>query len=967
MNGLQQLALLVLITLAAVGILAVRRRVFARMALRNIARRKRFAVIIVSGLLVATAMISGSLVVGDTLDYLIKKSVYDSTGNVDIVVSVWDDAGESVYFNESVGYGLISSIQAGSLSYVDGAEPVLTQGVTVINPRTSASSPRSLVFGFDPENTVNPLFDQAGNPVTREDMSGGKIVLNKDLADELEASSGDTLLLITESGIPFSAQVSFVAKDTGMAKWQYYNIAFVDLGFAQDVMFNKSGMINGIDVSCKGGIENGYIVTDQAVEELKTKLVPGYDYQFDTIKKDGVESAQTTSDMISQIFIIMSSFAIIAGIALIVNIFVMMAEERKPEMGISRAIGMQRGHLTQTFMIEGVVYALAASVVGAFVGLIIAAVMITLFSTVMGGTGITWTLHFEWNSIGIAMCAGFLITAVTVIAASWRVSKLNIVRAIRDIPEPMLAKSERKYVITGIAGIVLGALLTLAGISSKQAMPIEAGPCLLALGASLVAVRFVSPRIPFTLSGLFMIFWELDPTDFKGGLFGELSGGTEMFIVSGVILVTGGVLIVMFNSDLLLDGLMNIFGRRKSLMPVFKVAISYPLNKKFRTGLTLFIFSLIMFTVIVVAMIASFQRESVDATAQKFSGGYEILGISMRDVPAQSFTAGLAELNNTFGENVISSVEVARTAPATLLVEGDNETRVTTVVGYDSTMLAEGSFSLSQRADEYGSDAEAWGAVAHDPSLVIMDGSVVRQMYGASYGSFFVNLGQRLTIMYQNGNTTNATVVGIMDQAFLTGVFTSSDFVLENAPASHENVMYFAISHDTSVEHSEIGHELERTFVEYGLLTYVIRDLVEQVMSTASSVMQLMEVFLGIGLIVGITGLGIITIRNIAERKQEIGVMRAIGYQRNMVLKVFLLETTFVSLLGITLGVALGLALSWRLYDWGGFSENGPFVIPWGEVLMLTGIAFVITLASTLPPSRRASRLAPAEALRKVD
>jgi putative ABC transport system permease protein len=901
------------------------------------------------------------------LDYLIKKSVFDGSGNVDIVVSVWDDAGQSVYFNESVGYGLIASIQAGDLSYVDGAEPVLTQGVTTINSRTSASSPRSMVFGFDPDNTVNRLLDQAGNPVTPEDISGGNVVLNKRMADELEASSGDILLLITESGIPFSAQVSLVAKDTGMAMWQYNNIAFVDLGFAQDVMFNRSGMINGIDVSCKGGIENGYIVTDQAVQELRTKLVPGYNYQFDTIKKDGVESAQTTSDMVSQIFIIMSSFAIIAGIALIINIFVMMAEERKPEMGISRAIGMQRGHLTQTFMLEGVVYALLASVVGAFVGLIVAAVMITLFSTVMGGTGLGWTLHFEWNSIWIAMCAGFLITTATVIAASWRVSKLNIVRAIRDIPEPMLAKSEKKYVITGIAGILLGALLTLAGISSKQAMSVMAGPCVLALGASLVAVRFVSPRIPFTLAGLFMIFWEIDPTDVIGSVFGELSGGMEMFIVSGVVLVTGGVLIAMFNSDLLLDGLMNIFGRRKSLRPVFKVAISYPMNKKFRTGLTLFIFSLIMFTVIVIAMIASFQRESVDATAQKFSGGYEILGMSMRDIPAQNLTAGLAALTSTFGENVISSVEVARTAPATMLVEGENETRGTTVVGYDGTMLAEGSFSLSQRADEYGSDAEAWGAVAHDPSLVIMDGSVVRQVYGPSYGTFFVEIGQRLTIMYQNGNTTNATVVGIMDQVFLTGVFTSSDFVLENAPASHENLMYFAISHSTSVEHSEIGRELEKAFVEYGLLTYVVRDLVEEFMSTASSIMQLMEVFLGIGLIVGITGLGIITIRNIAERKQEIGVMRAIGYQRDMVLKVFLLETTFVSLLGITLGVALGLALSWRLYDWGGFSENGPFVIPWGEVLMLTGIAFVITLASTLPPSRRASRLAPAEALRKVD
>jgi putative ABC transport system permease protein len=131
--------------------------------------------------------------------------------------------------------------------------------------------------------------------------------------------------------------------------------------------------------------------------------------------------------------------------------------------------------------------------------------------------------------------------------------------------------------------------------------------------------------------------------------------------------------------------------------------------------------------------------------------------------------------------------------------------------------------------------------------------------------------------------------------------------------------------------------------------------------------MQLMEVFLGIGLIVGITGLGIITIRNIAERRQEIGVMRAIGYQRNMVLSTFMIETSFISLLGILLGLVLGLSLSYQMWEWGGFNESSPFVIPWWEVTLIVSVAFGITLLSTTPPSRRAARLAPAEALRRVD
>ena len=156
-------------------------------------------------------------------------------------------------------------------------------------------------------------------------------------------------------------------------------------------------------------------------------------------------------------------------------------------------------------------------------------------------------------------------------------------------------------------------------------------------------------------------------------------------------------------------------------------------------------------------------------------------------------------------------------------------------------------------------------------------------------------------------------------------------------------------------------------FVEYGLTTFVVRDTVEEAMTMVASVMQLMELFLGMGLIVGIAGMGIITIRNVAERRQEIGVMRAIGYQRDMILKAFLLETSFTSLLGIVIGALMGLGISYTIFDWGGFSKMSEFVIPWGEVLAVLAIAFAITLVATLPPSRRAARLAPAEALRRLD
>ena len=966
MNGLGQLLILVFIAFAVVGLLMVRRKTLAKMSMRNIVRKRRYTILVVAGLLISTAMISGSLVVADTLDYIIKKGTYDSTGNIDEVVSILDDAGRSTYFNQSIAYDLISLVDSGGMRYVDGAAPAIREGVTVINSASGASAPTGMLFGFDPDHHLDPLLKANGSQISEFEISGSMAVINKRMADKVEAGVGDTMLVIPQSGIPIHLQVSAIAKDSGMALRQQTEILFVDISFAQS-LYSQPGMINTLDVSNAGGIESGYKVTDQAIQELKEKLPSGYDFDYWSIKADGIEGAQQTSDQVSQIFIIMSSFAIIAGVALIINIFVMLAEERKPEMGISRAIGMQRNDLTQSFMFEGVVYAVLASVAGAFAGLAIASLMIVLFSSVFTGSGMSWTLHFTWGSLVVSACAGFLITLLTVVVASWRVSKLNIVRAIRDIPEPMLTKSEKRYVVPGIALAVLGMLLTLQGAASKQVALTTLGPCLIALGGAMVSLRFVGPRVPFSIVGAFMIFWQTDPLDINGLIFGELSGGMEMFIVSGLVLVTGGVLLAMFNSDLMLAGLVALFGRRKSLLPVFRTAISYPMNKRFRTALTLFIFSLIMFTVVVIAMIASFQRESVDTISQKYSGGFEIIGYSMRDIPVDNVSAGMDGANAALGQNAVTDIETATTAPIDLMKVGDNESNPSTLIGFDASLLSEGGFSLQERAAGYDTDGDVWMALSSDPTLAVMDGSVVPQMYGPQYGTFFVNVGDRITVEFQNGNSTELTVVGIMDQIFLQGVFTSASFVTSGAVEVHTNIFYVATSQTSSLTDAEVAKQLEKQFVEYGFMTFVIKDTVEEFMSTVSSIMQLMEVFLGIGLVVGIAGLGIITIRNVTERRQEIGVMRAIGFQRRMILEVFLLETSFVSLLGIFLGVVLGLVLSWRMYDWGGFSENAPFVIPWGEILMLVAIAFAITMASTLPPSRKASRLAPAEALRKID
>ncbi|MDQ3717290.1 MAG: FtsX-like permease family protein [Actinomycetota bacterium] len=79
----------------------------------------------------------------------------------------------------------------------------------------------------------------------------------------------------------------------------------------------------------------------------------------------------------------------------------------------------------------------------------------------------------------------------------------------------------------------------------------------------------------------------------------------------------------------------------------------------------------------------------------------------------------------------------------------------------------------------------------------------------------------------------------------------------------------------------------------------------------------------------------------------------------------FLIESSFISLLGIGVGVSPGLGFSGTLID--NISQNIPgleFTVPWSELLLVIFVGYAASLLTTFLPVRRASKVYPAEALR---
>ena len=145
----------------------------------------------------------------------------------------------------------------------------------------------------------------------------------------------------------------------------------------------------------------------------------------------------------------------------------------------------------------------------------------------------------------------------------------------------------------------------------------------------------------------------------------------------------------------------------------------------------------------------------------------------------------------------------------------------------------------------------------------------------------------------------------------------------------------------------------------------VLADLVDDIASANRAFNYLFTSFMGLGLLVGIASLGGVSLRAGVERRQQIGVLRAIGYRRGMVQLSFLTESSFVVIMGVAIGVGLGTIISYNIVkDIQEEVETVRFAIPWIQIGIIVAIAYVFSLATTYMPARQASRIYPAEAFR---
>ena len=816
------------------------------------------------------------------------------------------------------------------------------------------------------------------------------------------------------------------------------------------------GLLSDGEVSDEvlGALDRMELAQIQAADTLFGDLA---EFEVVEVKQSVMDVAEQVSSFVTTFFIILGLFSIMVGVLLIFLIFVMLAAARRTEMGMARAVGAKRRHLVQMFVFEGTAYAVASAAMGVFIGLAISAVIILIVNRIIGtlADDFTFTRHFELRSAVVAYCLGMVITLITIAVAAYRVSRMNIVAAIRDLPAPerrngtpwsqvlmapfaaafqpirstgsalkalaalhpiaaaglFLGAARSALAVPGVAlgslfqvfwrpfkqgwlAFLLGVLLTWTGMETDQASSFRIGVSLMILGAGLTVRSLllrtsmrpdVRDRIVYTVTGLVMlVFWVL-PFGILRTVSGDLEGGPELFFISGISMVAAAVWTVMYNADLILGVLTLSTGRVGKLRPVLVTAVAYPMSAKFRTGLTLAMFALVIFTLIVMSILTNvFDVSEVDRDS--VTGGWDIEGKVNPTTPIEDIGLAISEAPGlqpgdfeAIGGFTAIPIEARQVGAA------EQRWRWYGARAADDAFLASTRYDLKLIARGYGPGPEdVWAALRDDPTLAVVDSVVVpwRSNFGPSEvpfrmeGFFYEDETFDATDIEVRDPTTGQivpfTVIGVLDQLsdsfgeLGTGMFTSKA-TLDAAIPFPVPITTYRFRLAPGVDAAGAANALDTAFPEQGMEAEVLDEVIEDNAGSQRAFNYIFTGFMGLGLLVGIAALGVISLRAVVERRQQIGVLRAIGYRRRMIQLSFLLESSFIALLGTAIGVGLGTVISYNIVNDVRERESVEtlrFSIPWLQIIAIIAVAYVFSLVTTLLPARQASRIYPAEALR---
>ncbi|HTD18398.1 MAG TPA: hypothetical protein VK667_02585, partial [Ktedonobacteraceae bacterium] len=327
------------------------------------------------------------------------------------------------------------------------------------------------------------------------------------------------------------------------------------------------------------------------------------------------------------------------------------------------------------------------------------------------------------------------------------------------IPD-LLISIVSQLTMVGLIPLLVGALLLRFGLTKAEIIPFLLGLSLLLLGSGLLVKTAITQVIMFmarfrskeqtrkkqdwykvansvfaALAGSALVaYWAL-PFDALARLgLPRFRAGIEVFFVAGMMMVLGSAWALISNAGLFVSPLLALCARLPGLCyTLAKLVFAYPLHQRFRTGLNLVMFSLVIFAMTVMSVITNaMQNTYVDINTQ--TGGY--------DIQATPYFKSLPDLHTSLAEHGID--------PHAFSTVGVRNTNVVGVIQLSApsprwyiypAQIIDGGFlqgyglHLMARASGFSSDSAIWQALQSHPDYALIDSNALSYSQNATNNS----------------------------------------------------------------------------------------------------------------------------------------------------------------------------------------------------------------------------------------
>ncbi|NHJ85667.1 MAG: ABC transporter permease [Asgard group archaeon] len=997
-----------------------------RHALRGLSRRKLKNIINLIGILIGVSLLAGVQIATDSLVNGMKDTVNQRFGNADIDIQKGEFLTE--FFNYSIYEQLrddpllapyIDGISPRISSEVFVTSFTTTKQIEIFVTWIGINETLDQSFG-----TLTPDETYGNNEFNFSTLSSIQCIVGKRLAESVIAFEENDEGRIPELMLPnrimpiefgyldayynnrslTGINIKGVANTEGKGVLNSGFTVFMKLQYLQEYFNTTSTGINNIIVSTTEGNDNAVFVQKLIEERLMFYLGEEEGSKFRVFPQkfeayDDIESSVKTFRIVLYVF---GSLIILSGVMLILNITLMNIDERQRSIGIMRAIGMTKRQLLIVLLTESMVLGGIGSLLGLGGGVASGLGIIFLLENFLDVGEILQNIPLIVKPVGmlVSFLIGLIISLLAALYPAWKASRIDIVQTINEVETPQVRRRSgdwSAYLGIGFFLSAISALIASLLITPEWRWMIFIGSIFLGLlGLGFIFSRLVGAKISFNLLA---ISWMI------AGLLGVLvlnpylnnlgiddENALYAFLISMLGLVFGTIIFVALNLEWVSNRFNAVFQKIQSMRSMGIISMRYVGKKKTRSALTFAIFGVILTMNVFLAVFTGSFTSGFDDFALREQGGVDIIAFSPS---GNSFNGDAIEVIKEADPNIekvvgMKFIFTIQKAYANIMFNALNQTLESLVEveiptdmwGINDEFLNLTDYTFNEIWE--GIEGNPWLEAKNSTNKYVILPFLLREFEFDRAGVVYnlnTTVGDIITIPEIDPDTKelvlgNYTVIAFVETTSYSMSFSNFLFTSEGSPifssVTGDTAFLVSVNPKLSLEEViQVSHNIEFRFMELATPenfvlfdTLVLKDRLENFMDLVIQSVSFMQAFVSLGLIVGVLGLIVVSLRGITERTREIGMMRALGFKRSEVITAVVVEIFAVALVGLVIGFVNGFILGYGMYTQYLIQYDFIFIVPWAILALFIAVTIALSIISAVIPARRASKIPPSEALR---